>query len=168
MKKLLILALPIFIACQSATQNKELASDAPVVEKTTQPEEQQTIVEQASYTPKLQAKKWNGIKEMTDDSFKSDVLASSSITLVDFNATWCGPCRKQKPILDKLVKEYAGKINFASVDVDQCPATAEYFKISSIPTLSFYKNSKQTGSTIGLTPYEDLKTMIDKQLEGKQ
>ncbi len=167
MKKIFILALPLFLACNTATNKTETVSESPILENTTttsQPADN-TIITQTSYDPELQAIKWNGIKEMTDETFKSQVMASSTVTLVDFNATWCGPCRMQKPTLDKLAKEYAGKINFASVDVDVCPKTAQFYRISSIPTLTFIQNAKVGGSTIGLTQYAQLKAMIDKSLK---
>ena len=167
MKKILLAVLPIaLIACQNnsnATKPKVSTEEVSITE--TKPDPTENMAIPTSYIPKLEAKKWDGIKEMTDETFKSDILASSTVTLVDFNATWCGPCRQQKPILDKLVKEYAGKVNFASVDVDVCPNTAQMYRISSIPTLAFMQNAKVGGSSIGLTPYNQLKAMIDKALQ---
>ena len=115
--------------------------------------------------PKLQAVKWSGMKEMTDESFKKEVLASSALTLVDFNAEWCGPCKQLEPILEQLVKEYDGRINFASVDVDECPDAARYYNVSSIPLLAFYQNAKQGNTIFGLQHYENLKKMIDNELK---
>jgi thioredoxin 1 len=168
MKKIFVALLPLaFTACHSNQNSmaKQEVTAAEISTHETAPEPTDVpMITTASYIPKLEAKKWNGIKDMTDETFKTDILSSSSITLVDFNATWCGPCRQQKPILNKLVKEYQGKINFASVDVDACPQTAQYYRISAIPTLALYQNAKASSSTVGLTEYASLKAMIDKAL----
>jgi thioredoxin 1 len=164
MYKIFFACLPLLFACNMATNNgtaeKERKTDTIVTSH-------QEATTTNKVNPRLQAIKWSGMKEMTDESFKSQVLASSSLTLVDFNAEWCGPCKKLKPILDQLVKEYDGKLNFASVDVDECPEAARYYNVSSIPMLAFYENAKQGNTAIGLQPYKQLKKMIDNELNAK-
>lgn len=163
MYKILLGCIPLLFACNMATNSSpddtENGTDTTVI---THQEATTTNVQ-----PQLQAIKWSGMKEMTDESFKKEVLASSALTLVDFNAEWCGPCKKLEPILEQLVKEYDGKINFASVNVDECPDAAKYYNVSSIPLLAFYQNAKQGNTIIGLQPYESLKLMIDTELNAR-
>ena len=164
MYKILLGCMPLLFACNMATNSSpdDKKSDTDTAITTHQEATTTTDVQ-----PQLQAIKWSGMKEMTDESFKKEVLASSALTLVDFNAEWCGPCKKLEPILEQLVKEYDGRINFASVDVDECPAAARYYNVSSIPLLAFYQNAKQGNTIIGLQPYESLKMMIDNELKAR-
>ncbi len=161
MYKILLGCLPLLFACNAANNSPVNGkTDADTTVTTTQ-----TKATTPDVQPKLPVVKWSGIKEMTDESFKKEVLASSTLTLVDFNATWCGPCKRLKPELEKLVKEYDGKINFASVDVDECTEAARYYNATSIPLLVFIKNAQQGSSVIGLQTYEQLKQMIDNELK---
>lgn len=165
MYKFILALLPFMFACNMATNSK--ADDQKNEKDTTAVISHQNVTPTTRATPQLQAVKWKGIKKMTDETFKKEVLASSSLTLVDFNATWCGPCKRLEPILEELVKEYDGKINFASVDVDVCPQAAGYYNATSIPFLLFLQNAKQGNSVIGLQSYENLKKMIDNELKLK-
>lgn len=160
---MLVGCLPILFACNMATNS------SPDKEKTVSDTTESIALQAPSpvtdVQPQLQAITWSGIQEMTDETFKSQVLASSSLTLVDFNADWCGPCKRLKPSLDKLVKQYSGKLNFASVNVDECPETARYYQISLIPTLAFFQNARQSDTAIGLETYNEVKRMIDEKLQ---
>ena len=73
---------------------------------------------------------------VTDDSFSQDVLSSSTPVLVDFWATWCGPCKMVAPVLEEIASEKAGSLTVAKLDVDENPATARDFQVVSIPTMS--------------------------------
>lgn len=89
---------------------------------------------------------------VTDQTFAEKVLQSKLPVLVDFWAEWCGPCRMVAPILDKLAKEFAGKVRIAKVDVDHNPILARQFQIHSIPTMMFIKNGKIVGQSAGAAP----------------
>ena len=80
------------------------------------------------------------IKTISDTSFDADVLKSDKPVLVDFWATWCGPCKMVAPIFDEVSREYAGKVTFAKMDVDSNQVTPARFGIRGIPTLILFKN----------------------------
>lgn len=89
-------------------------------------------------------------------------------TVFDFNATWCGPCRRLAPILEELATEYDGKVNFYSIDIDQNRELAKALNIQSIPYLLFFPaGGGDPEEAIGLIPKEDLKAKIDKILPTK-
>ena len=75
------------------------------------------------------------IIHLTDDSFDTDVLKADGLTLVDFWAEWCGPCKMIAPILDEIAEEYQGKLTIAKLNIDQNPGTAPKYGIRGIPTL---------------------------------
>ncbi len=90
----------------------------------------------------------------------SAALASSK-AFVDFNATWCGPCRMVAPIVDELADEYDDKVDFYAVDVDDNPKIAADFGVSSIPTLVLLENGTEKGRIVGFRPKDALKEFID-------
>lgn len=98
------------------------------------------------------------VKVITSQNFEKEVLQSEQPVLVDFWATWCGPCMRQAPIVEELAEEgYAvGKI-----DVDQEPELAQKFHIMSIPTLLIFKDGKEVNRVVGLTNKETLKGMLE-------
>ena len=89
---------------------------------------------------------------VTDQSFADDVLGSDKPVLVDFWATWCGPCRLVAPVLDEIATEHAGKITIAKMDVDQNPGTSRDYKIMSIPTLLLFSEGKVVKQIVGAKP----------------
>ncbi|MCR5775257.1 MAG: thioredoxin [Lachnospiraceae bacterium] len=93
----------------------------------------------------------------------ADVEAQAA-AVVDFNATWCGPCKMMAPVLEELSAEYDGKVAFYAIDVDQNPDLAEKFSVMSIPNLVFLKNGELKDSSVGFKPKEALKGWIDSQL----
>ncbi|MFC5381269.1 thioredoxin [Aquipuribacter nitratireducens] len=97
----------------------------------------------------------------TDADFDKDVLQSDKPVLVDFWATWCGPCRQVAPILEELSEEYGDKIDVVKVDTDQNPRTAAAYGVVSIPTLNVYKNGELVKSLVGAHP----KPRLVKELE---
>jgi thioredoxin 1 len=86
---------------------------------------------------------------VTDDSFSSDVLSSSTPVLVDFWATWCGPCKMIAPVLEEIAAEKAGTLTVAKMDVDANPGTARDFQVVSIPTLILFKDGQPVKRIVG-------------------
>lgn len=86
---------------------------------------------------------------VTDDSFSRDVLSSSTPVLVDFWATWCGPCKMIAPVLEEIAAEKAGQLRVAKLDVDANPATARDFQVVSIPTLIVFKDGAPVKRIVG-------------------
>lgn len=97
-------------------------------------------------------------KEITTANFETEVLKSEKPVLIDFWATWCGPCMRQGPIVEELAEEgYA----VGKVDVDQNMALAQQFRVASIPTLILFKNGAEVQRFVGLTSKEDLKNALE-------
>jgi thioredoxin 1 len=91
-------------------------------------------------------------KNVTDGDFGPEVEQQQGLTVVDFWATWCGPCRMIAPILEQIVDEYAGKVTVAKLDVDANPRAAARFGVRSIPTLLFFKDGHLVDQVIGAVP----------------
>ncbi len=89
---------------------------------------------------------------VTDSDFETLVEKQGGLTVVDFWATWCGPCRMIAPILDQLAVEYAGKVKVTKMDVDNNQKTPSRFNVRSIPTLLFFKDGKLVDQVIGAVP----------------
>lgn len=87
--------------------------------------------------------------QFTDANFESEVLKSDVPVVVDFWATWCGPCRTIAPIIEQLASEYNGKIKVGKLDVDENPQTAIKYGVRSIPTVLFLKNGKVVDTILG-------------------
>lgn len=101
-----------------------------------------------------------------EDSFQSAVLQSKSPIMVDFWAKWCGPCLAAAPILEELANEYAGKIDFAKVDVDANGPLAAKYGITSIPTMLIFESGHPVKQITGYKPKQELKKALDGVLEG--
>jgi thioredoxin 1 len=86
---------------------------------------------------------------VTDDTFAADVLSSSTPVLVDFWATWCGPCKMIAPVLEEIASEKAGTLTVAKMDVDANPGTARDFQVVSIPTLILFKDGAPVKRIVG-------------------
>jgi len=102
--------------------------------------------------------------EFTDANFQSKVLSADKLTLVDFWAEWCGPCRAMGPVVEDLAKEYSGKVNIGKLNVDHNPNVCGKYGISSIPTILFIKNGKVVDRTVGVYPRSRLVKMIKKNM----
>ncbi len=87
---------------------------------------------------------------LNDTNFEQEVLQHPGPVMVDFWATWCGPCRMLAPVVEEIAKEYAGKVKVCKLNVDEGPDTSSKFRITSIPTLIFFKDGKVVAQTVGL------------------
>ncbi len=107
-----------------------------------------------------------GPLNVDNGSFKEIVIEAEMPYLVDFWAPWCGPCRAIAPVVEELAGEYAGRVGFAKVNVDESPKVATEYGIQSIPTLLLFKDGKPMKQVVGLTPKADLKKHLDSILAG--
>ena len=99
-----------------------------------------------------------------EDNFQNVVLQSKSPVMVDFWAQWCGPCLATAPVLEELAKEYAGKIDFAKVDVDANGPLAAKYGIAAIPTMLVFKGGQPVQQIMGYKPKKELKKVLDEVL----
>lgn len=101
------------------------------------------------------------ITEVTKDNFEDEVLSADSPVVVDFWADWCGPCHMLAPVFEELAGEYAGKLKFAKLNVDEAPTVAGQYGVMSIPTLIIFKNGEPTERIVGVQPKQAMKQQFD-------
>ncbi len=104
------------------------------------------------------------IVHMTDDTFEEVVLKSELPVMVDFGATWCGPCKKVEPIIEEISEEYAGKMIAVKCDVEECNGTAQRFGIMNIPTVLYFKNGQVVDKNVGAAPKKMFVEKLEKLL----
>ena len=102
---------------------------------------------------------------VTDEAFETTVVGSELPVIVDFWAPWCGPCKMVGPILDKIAKEFAGKVIVAKVNTDDHSEWASKFGVQGIPTMLFMSNGKVVHQQVGALPEPMLRTVLDQFLE---
>jgi len=102
--------------------------------------------------------------EITTDNFQSEVLESPVPVLIDFWASWCGPCKMIGPLIDQLADEYKGRLKVGKVNVDEAGALAEQHGIVSIPTLIVYKDGALAGQKTGAAPKHDIEALFKNLL----
>jgi thioredoxin 1 len=90
--------------------------------------------------------------DVTDESFEADVLKSEKTVVVDFWATWCGPCKMVAPVLDEIAGENKDKLTVAKLDIDSNPATARDYQVMSIPTMIVFQDGKPVKQIVGAKP----------------
>lgn len=104
------------------------------------------------------------VKTATDQNFPTDILKASQVTLVDFWAEWCGPCRALAPTIDSIAEEFAGKVNVFKHNVDDHPVTPGQFSIRGIPTLLVFKGGQVVDQIVGNQPREVIVQAIQRHL----
>ncbi len=101
---------------------------------------------------------------ITDDNFQSEIGSADGLTMVDFWAAWCGPCRMVGPIVEQLADEYEGKIKVGKLDVDANQQVASQFNIRSIPSILFFKDGKLVDTVVGAVPKPHLEKKIQEHM----
>jgi len=102
--------------------------------------------------------------QVTDGTFKQEVLESDVPVLVDFWAPWCGPCRMVAPVVDEIAEQYVGQVKVVKVNTDENPAVASQYGIRSIPTLMIFKGGQRVDMVVGAVPKTTLATTLEKHL----
>lgn len=105
-----------------------------------------------------------GIMEVSDQTFESDVLQSDMPVLVDFWAPWCGPCKAIGPVIEEVSKNYDGKIKFAKCNVDDNPVSPGNYGIRAIPTLILFKDGKKLDQIVGMVDKNRITESLNKAL----
>ncbi len=100
------------------------------------------------------------ITEITQQNFDAEVLGSTVPVLVDFWASWCGPCRMLSPVVDELAEKYDGKVKFGKINVDEQPRLAMNYSVESIPTLLLFKDGRPVNKSVGVVPKSSIEQML--------
>ena len=104
------------------------------------------------------------VLEITDENFEVEVEKEEKITLVDFWATWCGPCRKLSPVIDELANEFEGKVKFVKIKADENTQTAQKYSISGVPSLLVFKNGEVVERMVNIVPKSIIINNLNKHL----
>lgn len=104
------------------------------------------------------------IVNLNKDIFEQEVIQSDKPVLIDFWATWCGPCRAVAPVIDQLADKFDGRVKVAKVNVDEQSELASRFRIMSIPTVMLFKNGQVAEKLVGARSYEEFSQLLEKNL----
>ena len=104
------------------------------------------------------------VLEINTENFDSEVVSQGGITVVDFFANWCGPCRKLAPILEEVETELASKVKFTKINTDENIEMAKKYQVSGLPTLMVFKNGEPVERLVGLMPKSSIITNIEKHI----
>ena len=105
------------------------------------------------------------LTDLNDDNFPAEVLESDMPVMVDFYATWCGPCKTLTPIVEKLAGEYEGRIKVGKINIDEAPQTPVQFSVRAVPTIVFFKDGQAVNTMVGLKRESELRSQIELLLE---
>ena len=100
------------------------------------------------------------VTELNKDNFEKEVMEANVPVLIDFWASWCGPCRMMSPVIDKIAEEMGDKLKVCKVNVDENHELAEKYEIMTIPAFIVIKNGAESGRTIGVQPKENILKLI--------
>ena len=104
------------------------------------------------------------VPHVNDKSFDQEVIQSDKPVLVDFTATWCGPCKALAPIVEDVAREYDGKLKVTKLDIDEAPGVASKFSIHGVPTVIVFKGGREVGRQVGLVPKPKLVALFREHL----
>ena len=102
------------------------------------------------------------LSALNDENFATEVLSSKLPVMVDFYATWCGPCKALAPIVEKLAKEYDGRLKVGKLNIDEAPQAPSQFGVRAVPTLVFFNGGKAVDTIVGLKRENELRERIDR------
>jgi thioredoxin 1 len=106
----------------------------------------------------------NKVQDLNDLNFEEQVVKSDIPVLVDFSATWCGPCKAIAPLVDQLADEFDGKMKVGKVDIDDSPGVAQRYGIRGVPTLYVFKGGEVVGKLVGAAPKQNIKSLMERAL----
>lgn len=106
------------------------------------------------------------VSMITDAEWQTKVLQSQTPILVDFTATWCGPCRFVAPIVEQLSQEMAGRVAFAKLDIDQSPEAPVKYGVDGVPTLILFKGGQEVDRMVGAAPKPMIQGWLEERLAG--
>ena len=104
------------------------------------------------------------LTKLESDNFETEALQSELPVLVDFSATWCGPCRALAPVVEELATEYSGRARIFSVDVDEAGDLATQYGVMSVPSLLFFKGGELVDRAVGALPKDELRSRLNRML----
>ena len=104
------------------------------------------------------------VHEFNELNFDQEVLKSDVPVLVDFAATWCGPCKAIAPLVGQVADEYVGKAKVGSIDIDDSPGIAQRYGIKGVPTLFVFKNGEVVGKMVGAAPKQNIAALVQRAL----
>lgn len=99
-----------------------------------------------------------------EESNFETLIANDTLTVVDFTASWCGPCRKISPYMDQLAQDFEGKATIVKLDIDQAKAIAKQYEVRSIPAVLMFKAGQTVETIVGVKPYETFSEAVEKHL----